>query len=124
MALTKVNLANTVEGTLPAANGGTGVTSFPSPGTSGNVLTSNGTAWTSAAAAAFDSGTVMIFGQTTAPTGWTKDTTNYNNYALVFGWSAATLARLAATIVASSITFASSHLVIAVIAHSGSEVIG
>jgi hypothetical protein len=34
-------------GTLPAANGGTGLTS---PGTSGNVLTSNGTAWTSAAA--------------------------------------------------------------------------
>jgi len=29
----------------PAANGGTGLTS---PGTSGNVLTSNGTAWTSA----------------------------------------------------------------------------
>lgn len=34
-------------GTLPAANGGTGLTS---PGTSGNVLTSNGSAWTSAAA--------------------------------------------------------------------------
>lgn len=33
-------------GTLPAANGGTGLTS---PGTSGNVLTSNGTAWTSSA---------------------------------------------------------------------------
>jgi hypothetical protein len=33
-------------GTLPAANGGTGLTS---PGTAGNVLTSNGTAWTSAA---------------------------------------------------------------------------
>jgi hypothetical protein len=32
--------------TVPAANGGTGLTS---PGTSGNVLTSNGTGWTSAA---------------------------------------------------------------------------
>jgi hypothetical protein len=31
--------------TVPAANGGTGITS---PGTSGNVLTSNGTGWTSA----------------------------------------------------------------------------
>jgi hypothetical protein len=31
--------------TVPAANGGTGITS---PGTSGNVLTSNGTSWTSA----------------------------------------------------------------------------
>jgi len=33
-------------GTLPAAAGGTGLTA---PGTSGNVLTSNGTAWTSTA---------------------------------------------------------------------------
>jgi len=31
--------------------GGTGVGTFPSPGTAGNVLTSNGTVWTSAAAA-------------------------------------------------------------------------
>jgi hypothetical protein len=66
-------------GALPAASGGTGLTS---PGTAGNVLTSNGTAWTSAAAAAFDSGTVMLFGQTAAPTGWTKDTSNNNNSAL------------------------------------------
>ena len=54
----------------------------PAPGTAGNVLTSNGTIWTSAAAAAFDAGTRMLFAQTTAPTGWTKDTTNYNNFAL------------------------------------------
>lgn len=31
---------------------------------------------------AVDDGTVGIFGQTSAPTGWTKDTTNYNNYAI------------------------------------------
>jgi hypothetical protein len=30
----------------------------------------------------FDAGTRMIFAQTTAPTGWTKDTSNYNNHAL------------------------------------------
>jgi hypothetical protein len=36
---------------LPAASGGTGLTAFPAPGTSGNVLTSNGTAWTSSAPA-------------------------------------------------------------------------
>jgi hypothetical protein len=30
----------------------------------------------------FPSGTVMLFAQTAAPTGWTKDTSNYNNYAL------------------------------------------
>ncbi len=32
--------------------------------------------------AGFDSGTRMIFAQTTAPTGFTKDTSNYNNHAL------------------------------------------
>jgi hypothetical protein len=42
----KIGLATHVSGTLPAANGGTGLTS---PGTSGNVLKSDGTAWTSAA---------------------------------------------------------------------------
>jgi hypothetical protein len=57
---------------------------FVAPGTNGNVLTSNGTAWASVAPAAqgFESGTVMLFGQTAAPTGWTKDTTNYNNSGL------------------------------------------
>lgn len=78
---TFVNLTTNVTGTLPAANGGTGATTFPSPGTSGNVLTSNGTVWTSAAAAAFDAGTKMLFQQTAAPTGWTKITT-YNDYAI------------------------------------------
>ena len=43
-ALSNVNLASQVTGTLPAANGGTGLTS---PGAAGNVLTSNGTAWVS-----------------------------------------------------------------------------
>lgn len=57
---------------LPSADGGTGLSSA---GTAGNVLTSNGTSWTSAAAAAFDAGTRIGFQQTTAPTGWTKDTT-------------------------------------------------
>jgi hypothetical protein len=44
-----VSLTADVSGTLPAANGGTGLTA---PGSNGNVLTSNGTAWTSAAPAA------------------------------------------------------------------------
>lgn len=60
-----VSLSAAVTGTLPVANGGTGATSFTAnnvllgngtsafqvvaPGTSGNVLTSNGTTWTSAA---------------------------------------------------------------------------
>lgn len=35
-----------------------------------------------AAPSAFPSGTIMLFRQTSAPTGWTKDTTNYNNSAM------------------------------------------
>jgi len=41
--------AVTLSGTLAASNGGTGLTS---PGSTGNILTSNGTAWTSATPAA------------------------------------------------------------------------
>jgi hypothetical protein len=74
------SVANTaITGRIIATQGGTGLTS---PGISGNVLTSNGTAWTSSVPVAFDSGTRLIFAQTAAPTGWTKDTANYNNHAL------------------------------------------
>jgi hypothetical protein len=61
-----VNAATNVTGTLPVANGGTGASTltsanvilgagtsavtFVAPGSSGNVLTSNGSTWTSAAA--------------------------------------------------------------------------
>ena len=61
---TFVNLATNVTGTLPVGNGGTGLTtatgvlvgsgstvSAVAAGASGNILTSNGTTWTSAAAA-------------------------------------------------------------------------
>lgn len=64
----KIGLTTHVSGTLPVANGGTGATSLTlnnvllgngtsavqavAPGTNGNVLTSNGTTWTSAAPAA------------------------------------------------------------------------
>ena len=85
-------------GVLQVAGGGTGAATLTAnnvllgngtsafqavaPGTSGNVLTSNGTTWTSAAAGGgFASGTVMLFAQTSAPTGWTK-LTNLDNYAL------------------------------------------
>jgi hypothetical protein len=65
---TFANLTTNVTGTLPVGNGGTGATTltannvllgngtsaplFVAPGTSGNVLTSNGTTWTSATPAA------------------------------------------------------------------------
>jgi hypothetical protein len=63
--LSGVNLATQITGTLPVANGGTGATTLTAnavllgngtsaplevaPGTNGNVLTSNGTTWTSTA---------------------------------------------------------------------------
>jgi len=66
--LANVNLASQVTGTLPVGNGGTGQTALTAnnvvlgngtsgvqvvaPGTSGNVLKSNGSTWTSAAEAA------------------------------------------------------------------------
>ena len=62
---------------------GASAISSVSPGSSGNVLTSDGTDWTSAApGGGFDTGTRMIFAQNAAPTGWTKDTTNYNQHAM------------------------------------------
>jgi hypothetical protein len=79
--LSGVNLATQVTGTLPVANGGTGGTTFTAnnvllgngtsafqvvaPGSSGNVLTSNGTTWTSAAPSG---GTITIDNKTGAYT--------------------------------------------------------
>jgi hypothetical protein len=77
-AVPTVNLATGVTGTLPVANGGTGATSLTAnnvllgngtsavqvvaPGTNGNVLTSNGTTWTSAAAS---TGALVLISTTT-----------------------------------------------------------
>ena len=86
---------------LAVASGGTGRTSLTAnnvvlgngtsevqlvaPGTTGNVLTSNGTTWVSSSGS-FPSGTRMTFNQTNAPTGWTKDTsTNNTAFRLVSG---------------------------------------
>jgi hypothetical protein len=53
-------------------------------GTAGQVLTvSSGIpSWQAAGGAGFASGTVMLFAQTSAPTGWTKNTTTGDNSAL------------------------------------------
>jgi hypothetical protein len=62
---------------------GTNAVKFVAPGTNANVLTSNGSAWVSqAVGGGFASGTVMLFAQTSAPTGWTKNTTQNDNSAL------------------------------------------
>lgn len=91
MPLTKVDAAGLMTGVLPVANGGTGSSSssgaldnlLPAQtGNSGRFLTTNGTATSWGTVAAFASGTVMLFRQTSAPTGWTKDTTNFNDSAL------------------------------------------
>ena len=87
-----IGLTTQVTGTLPIANGGTNSTAtataggvgygtgtahaYTAAGTAGQVLTSNGSSAPSwAAAASFDVGTRLAFQQTSAPTGWTKDTT-------------------------------------------------
>jgi hypothetical protein len=98
------SLTTNVTGTLPVANGGTGATtqtayavlcggttstgayqSIASVGTAGQILTSNGAGALptfQAAGGGFASGTVMLFAQTAAPTGWTKNTTTGDNSAL------------------------------------------
>jgi hypothetical protein len=67
-------------GFSPAAAAGSTTYTLPSAdGSSGSFLSTNGTgtlSWQSASA--FAAGTVMLFVQTAAPTGWTKSTTHDN----------------------------------------------
>ena len=69
--------------TIPVANGGTGLTSV---GASGNVLTSNGTAWVSSAPVATASLTLLATLTTTSGTtqSVTGLATTYTNLVLVF----------------------------------------
>lgn len=97
-----VRLANDVTGTLPVANGGTGATSLTAnnvilgngtsavqvvaPGSSGNVLTSNGTTWQSTAPAA--GGSLVFLSKTTASGATTVDiesgfSSTYDTYVLI-----------------------------------------
>jgi hypothetical protein len=99
VSLTAINASNISSGTLSATRGGTGSANLTAnnvilgngagtvqvvaPGTANNVLTSNGTTWISQAGGGgggttIPAGTVMIFGQTAAPTGFTKLTDQDN----------------------------------------------
>jgi len=73
---------NTLDANSVIIGNGTGPVTFVAPGTSGNILVSNGTNWSSGSPTVLESNTVMFFNQTTAPTGWTKDTVNNNNSTL------------------------------------------
>ena len=69
-------ISSNVTWTLPASDG-----------TNGQVLSTNGSgtlSWASSGGGGggFVAGTRMLFVQTSAPTGWTKDTTNYDNHAI------------------------------------------
>jgi hypothetical protein len=58
----------------------TQATAVPDPSTAGNGLVSNGAIWQSQTIPSdIASGTAMLFKQTAAPTGWTKDTVSNNN---------------------------------------------
>jgi hypothetical protein len=101
-ALTAINASSISSGILSATNGGTGSANLTAenvilgngasavkvvaPGTANNVLTSNGSTWISQAVSAggtvIPAGTVMLFAQTSAPTGFTKNTTTGDNSAL------------------------------------------
>jgi len=65
---------------------GTGTFTITSPNSNNNrtitLPDSTGTIALTSDVSSFPAGTVLIFGQTSAPTGWTKDTTNFNNSAL------------------------------------------
>jgi microcystin-dependent protein len=97
---------------LPAASGGTGLTS---PGTSGNILTSNGTAWTSSTPApTFVAGMIMLWSGSIAsvPSGWalcdgTNGTPNLRDRFVV---GAGTTYAVNATGGASTVTLAETNL--------------
>jgi len=110
-------LTTGVTGTLPVANGGTGLATltannvilgngataplFVAPSTNGNVLTSNGTTWVSSTPSAggttIPAGTAMLFAQTAAPTGFTKSTTHDNKALRVVSGSASAGGSVAVT---------------------------
>ena len=91
-----VDLTTDVTGSLPSANGG-----LPAAGTSGNVLTSNGTAWTSTAPSG---GVTSLNGQTGAITN--TDYGAIGSYVIACG-AANTAYSVGSTIAGSSLAYIS-----------------
>lgn len=68
-------------GTGISVSNGDGVSGNPTITNSG-VTSVNGSTGAVTVSTGFAAGTKLLFAQTAAPTGWTKDTTSYNNHAL------------------------------------------
>ncbi len=73
---TAIDLAAHVSGNLPVTNLNSG------SGASATTYWSGAGTWTTPAGSAIPSGTVMLFAQTAAPTGWTKNVSTNDNSAL------------------------------------------
>jgi hypothetical protein len=117
-ATTATNIAGGAVGQIHVQTA-TGVTGFVASGTAGQVLTSNGAALlpTMQTAGSFAAGTKLVFAQTAAPTGWTKDITNNDAALRVVSGAAST-----GGVTAFSTVFASAGLASNAIALSAAQV--
>jgi len=118
--LTNKTLTSPILGT-PTSGTLTNCTGLPLAGllghsTSGNVLTSNGSGWSSSAL--FVSGTALVFAQTAAPTGWTKSVTHDNKALRVVSGTASSGGSVAFTTAFASQAVAGTNASGAVSAHT------
>ena len=90
MSANSVDSDQYVDGSIDAAHLADSAVTEPklatdAAGSTGQFLQKSGSTtmtWATVSTQAFPSGTVMLFRQTSAPTGWTKDTSNNNNSAI------------------------------------------
>ena len=117
LAVAATNIAGGTVGQIPYQTA-VGTTGFISNGTAGQVLTSNGTgAPTMQTAGSFAAGTRLVFAQTAAPTGWTKDVTNNDAALRVVSGAAGT-----GGVTAFSTVFAAAGLASSAVALSAAQV--